>query len=334
MAIPLKLRCLGLLALVGLMGCQKCSSSSSSSATTADPSASAAVASAAPSAPSASAAPAADAGPSDLPELPEIRDTGNGRATAALRAVLQAYGIPFDAATLERECKVDDDGASIDDLEDVADKYGLDAEQLIVPREQVLMPEAKLLPAIVILDGATDDDDRQFVVAWRLDGDRVEVMSPTEGRRWVDRAVVQKSLYVHEMAVSVEDWQETAASPEFRDALRARVTALGVERAAAQALLDKAAADPTWRGLGALEAAVRQLEADPSKAGSDPRARLAAAFDCASVKRDACGLDPIPPALWSVQPAPRAPEGEQVQVRGAVLLSISGKRSPSPSPSP
>ena len=47
---------------------------------------------------------AASSGAADAPALlpvadvPEVRDTGDGRATAALRAVLQAYGIAFDAA--------------------------------------------------------------------------------------------------------------------------------------------------------------------------------------------------------------------------------------------
>ena len=326
MTIDVKVRWLGLLALAGIVGCGQCGASSSATTSGAVPSASVA----------ASSAPSADAAAPDaaapLPELVEVKEdtevkgNSNGRATAALRAALSSYGLPFDAATLERDCKVDDDGASIDDLEDAAEKYGLDAAQIIVPREHVLMPDARMLPAILILDGA--EEAREFVLAWRLDGDRVEIMSPVDGRRWVDRADVQRGLYLHEMPMSPEDWQETSASPEFRDALRVRMVALGVERAAAQALLDKAGADTTWRSIGALDAAIRQLEADPSKAAGDPRARLVAASECAFEKRDSCGLDPIPAALWSVQPAPRAPEGEQVLVRGAVMLAISGRRSP------
>jgi ABC-type bacteriocin/lantibiotic exporter with double-glycine peptidase domain len=109
-------------------------------------------------------------------DVPEIRDEGDGRATTALRAVLLAYGISFDADALLRECNVDDDGASIDDLEDVAVKYGLEAGSVIAPVEHVLLPEAKMLPAIVVLDSA--DDEQDFAVAWRLDGDRVLVMDP------------------------------------------------------------------------------------------------------------------------------------------------------------
>src|SRR5262245_60569288 len=91
-------------------GCQKCGGQS----TAAD---------AAPAA-EASAAPSASAA-KGVAEFPEVRDTGRGRATAALRAALGAHGIAYDAAELERACKVDDDGASIDDLEDAAIKYGL-----------------------------------------------------------------------------------------------------------------------------------------------------------------------------------------------------------------
>ncbi len=60
-------------------------------------------------------------------------------------------------------------------------KYGLSAGSVIVPAEHVLLPEARMLPAIVIVD--TADDEEEFVVAWRLDGDRVQVMDPREGRR-------------------------------------------------------------------------------------------------------------------------------------------------------
>src|SRR5689334_8644108 len=122
-----------LAAAASLVGCGRCGGAPASTSGEAQATASAD--------PAASAAPAGTS-----PEVPEVRDTGTGRATAALRAVLQAHGIAFDAAALERECKVDDDGASIDDLEDVADQYGLDVRQVIVPTEHALAPEAALLP--------------------------------------------------------------------------------------------------------------------------------------------------------------------------------------------
>jgi hypothetical protein len=310
-----RLRWIALAALAGLLGCQRCGGGSANGAgTTGDTG----------DAPSASVPVPSPGAPSPGADVPEIRDTGSGRATAALRAVLQAYGVPFDAAAIERECKVDDDGASIDDIEDVAVKYGLEAGQIILPIEHVLLAEPRVLPAIVVVDGP--DDTQEFVVAWRFDGDRVQVMSPVDGRSWVPRADLQKTLHVHEMTMPADDLRAAMGSPSFRDALQVRMLALGAARPDAQALLDRAAADPSYRGLGALDAAIRQLEADPGQGAG----KLAASFGCA-FESHCEGIPPIPAALWwaSAQTAPSDPGGEaQVEVRGVVVLAIAGKSAP------
>jgi hypothetical protein len=268
---------------------------------------------------------ASDAPALPLPaDVPEVKDTGGGRATAALRAVLQAYGVAFDAAAIERECNVDEDGASIDDLEDVAVKYGLEAGSVIVPVEHVLLPEAKILPAILIVDG--DEDEQDFVAAWRMDGDRVQIMHPEDGTKWVARADLAKSLHVHEMAMPLDEYREAIAAPAYLDALAARLAALGVDGTEARALVDRAVADPGWRALGALDASIRKVTAD----GGSGKDALNAAFGCALEKR--CdGVKPIPAALWSAQPAPKGGQGEaQVRVRGTVLLAIAGRAPPAP----
>jgi predicted double-glycine peptidase len=270
-------------------------------------------------------------------DVPEVRDADEGRATAALRAVLRAYGISFDDAAILRECKVDDEGASIDDLEDVAVKYGLEAGSVIVPLEHVLLPEARMLPAVVVVDAPEEEQD--FVVVWRLDGDRVQVMDPREGRSWVARADLQKRLHVHEMAMPLDEYREAMAQPAFGDAILARARALGVPAEVARSLLDKASADPGWRGLGALDAAIRRVAVAPAPdvggdAGASPAALLPVTFACAFERR--CeGTAPVAPALWSVQPAPNGPQGEaQVKVRGAVLLAVAGRAAPTPAPAP
>jgi predicted double-glycine peptidase len=316
-------RWVALAALASAVGCGRCGASSGQSSGAAP--ATSVEGSAAPSAGTpGQAAPALPGAELPVADVPEVRDTGTGRATAALRAVLQAYGIAFDAATLERECKVDDDGASVDDLEDVAVKYGLEAGSVIAPAEHVLLPEAKMLPAIVIVD--TADDEEEFVVAWRLDGDRVQVMDPREGRRWMDRAELQKQLYVHEMVMPAEEYQAAMAAPSFGDALRARMTALGGDAAAGQALFGKAAAVGGTRGLGALDAAIRLLAVGTP--GPETAALLPAAYACA-LEGHCEGVTPIAPKMWSVQPAPNGADGEaQVKVRGAVLLAIAGRAKP------
>ncbi len=43
------------------------------------------------------------------------------------------------------------------------------------------------------------------------------------------------------------------------------------------------------------------------------------------------GVRPIPAELWSVQDAPKGPDGEaQVKVQGTVLLAIAGRASGAP----
>jgi hypothetical protein len=305
------LRGLAILALVGALaaGCGRCGSSAAKSGDGgADDAATV-------------AATGTEAPDAELPaEPPEVKDTGSGRATAALRSVLKAYGIGYDDAALTRECNVDDDGASIDDLEDVAVKYGLEAGSVIVPAEHVLLPEAKMLPAIVIVDG--DEDSQDFVVAWRLDGDRVLLMHPEDGVKWAPRADVAKSLHEHEMAMPLDEYREALAAPAYLDALVARAVALGVDAASARALVDRAAADPGWRGLGAVDATIRRLV---ERGGAVTKEAFEATYGCAFEKR--CdGVEPIPLALWSAGPAPKSAQGEaQVRVRGAVLIAIAGR---------
>ncbi|APR78739.1 Lipid A export ATP-binding/permease protein MsbA [Minicystis rosea] len=312
----MKLAFVALAAVASITSCARCGSAPSASSTGAASS----------DVPAASATAAAEADP------PEVRDTGRGSATAALRSVLTAHGIAFDAAALERECKVDDDGASIDDLEDVAEKYGLEARQIILPPEHVLLPEAKVLPAIVIVDGPGEDDPSEFFLLWKLDGDRVLVMDPAKGRRWVPRAELVQSLYVHTMAVPVSDWTAAQNDPSFRDALRARLIALGVDRDRAQGIVDRTAPNvgaQTFRAVAALDAAIRQLEAEPGAAAGDAAAFIGKAYDCAAEDKCAPGVEAVPDALWSVRPASKA-KGDEVEVRGAVLLAIAGKKPPSP----
>jgi hypothetical protein len=306
------LRGLALAALAtGLAACGRCSSTPAGGASSASPGS------------SGEAAPGASAAAGD--DVPEIRDTGRGLATAGLRALLTAHGIAFDAAALERECKVDDEGASIDDLEEVAQKYGLDATQIVLPPEHVTLPEAKMLPGLVIVEAP--DESLQFFVAWKLDGDRVQVLDPAEGRKWMPRADLEKMLHVHEVTLAADDWKAATDASEFRDALRARITALGVDRGGADALVARADAEPGGRGLMALDAAIRELAATPPASG-EARAKLEGAYVCNATKRCEGDATPTPPELWTALPA----KGGKVVVSVAVMVTVTGRRAAEPEP--
>lgn len=133
---------------------------------------------------------------SDAP--PVFRDAPT--ATAALRSVLAGYSIPFDPAELTEQCKVDDSGASVDDIEAVANHYGLDAEQWLVPEQELCAGDTFPLPAIVITE--RDGGDKEFVNVWRRKGDQLQIMDPWAGVAWIDCAEFQRRVYVHEMDVA------------------------------------------------------------------------------------------------------------------------------------
>ena len=99
-----------------------------------------------------------------------LSDLGQNLVTAtsgreALKCLLDGFGLPVNYARLREACQTDVDGTSIDTLEQIARQFGLDAEQVMLPPEDLLLAEARALPALVVTTlpgGAT-----HFVVAWR-----------------------------------------------------------------------------------------------------------------------------------------------------------------------
>src|SRR5262245_60489668 len=175
---------------------------------------------------------------------------------AALKCLLAGFGIQVSYGRLREACQTDVDGTSIDTLEEVAAQLGLDAEQIMVPVDHVLLPEARLLPAIVVVrlpNGIT-----HFVVAWRRHGPFVQIMDPGTGRRWTSCRQFLEEVYIHEIPVPATSWLEWAGSDEFRRALGRRLEILGVARSAE--LIHAGLRNPEWRSIAALDATTRMVD--------------------------------------------------------------------------
>jgi len=106
--------------------------------------------------------------------------------------------IPVSYGRLREACQTDVDGTSIDTMEEVAMQLGLEAEQIMVPADFVMLPEANLLPAIAVVLRASKLT--HFVVAWRSYGALLQVMDPAVGRQWEGKAQFASSLYIHTLA--------------------------------------------------------------------------------------------------------------------------------------
>jgi ABC-type bacteriocin/lantibiotic exporter with double-glycine peptidase domain len=237
---------------------------------------------------------------------------------AALKCLLAGHGVPVSYGRLREACQTSVDGTSIDTLEELAQRLGLDAEQVMMPIDHLLLPEADALPAIVVLrlpSGLT-----HFVVVWSVHGPLVQVMDPARGRRWVPRATFLRDVFRHRQVVPADAFAEWAAGEGFTRPLARRLRALGVP---ADELIAAAVGAGGWRPMAALDAATRTVQAlaaSGAVARGPEAGRLVQALSAAppagAEATYACGTA-----------APAAEDGaEQVTVHGAVLLHVSGAR--------
>jgi ATP-binding cassette subfamily B protein len=101
---------------------------------------------------------------------------------AALKCLLEGFGIPVSYGRLREACQTDVDGTSIDTMEEVAVQLGLEAEQVMLPVDHLLLPEARALPALVVV--RQPNNLTHFVIIWSKRGHFLQVMDPAMGRRW------------------------------------------------------------------------------------------------------------------------------------------------------
>ena len=237
--------------------------------------------------------------------------------------MLEGWGIPVSYGRLREACQTDVNGTSIDTLEDVGAQLGLVTEQIMVPVDHLLLESAKTFPAIVVVmhpSGVT-----HFVIAWRKHGNFVQLMDPAIGRRWVSCRHFLNELYVHRLPVAAADWREWAGSDEFLNPLHERLAQLRISSATQTRLIEQATSDDTWRGLAALDATTRMLAAIVRARGINAGAQAGRMLEALTQNAHGDGFT-IPASYWSVRPLPSDSDGEQLLLRGAVLVRVKGVR--------
>lgn len=246
---------------------------------------------------------------------------------ASLKCLLEGYGTSVSYGRLREACQTDVDGSSIDTLEEIAGQLGLDAEQVMLPVDHLLLEESSALPALVVM--RMPGGDTHFVVLWRRHGPFLQLMDPGMGRRWTTAARFLDDCYVHTTDVPSSAWREWAGSSGALAMMRGRLARLGVAPRARTRLIERASEDEGWRSLGALDAAIRMVTslvgARGVRRGREAEEILSRLVDVALAA--APGLaGPVPAEYWSVGPAPTADGLEHVRLSGAVLLAARGTR--------
>jgi ABC-type bacteriocin/lantibiotic exporter with double-glycine peptidase domain len=260
-----------------------------------------------------------------VPEVVQTSATDCG--PASLKCLLEGFGIPVSYGRLREACQTDVDGTSIDTMEEIAVQLGLEAEQIMVPADYLLLEETKALPAIAVVELPTGMT--HFVLVWRKHGPLVQVMDPAAGRRWLSRERLLSTLHSHTQLAPLQGWREWATSEKFLKPLRRKLADLGCSNSQALRLTERASADNGWRPLAALEASVRTVEAlvlsHSLKRGSEASNLVESLFEDSHATDRA--KTAIPAHFWSVEEAPSAGDGtEQVYFRGAVLVHASRRR--------
>ena len=244
---------------------------------------------------------------------------------AVLKSLLEGHRVQVSYGRLREACHTDVDGTSIDTLEELAAQLGLEAEQVMVPVDHVLLEQASILPAVAVVTNPLGG--AHFIVVWRCHGPLVQVMDPARGRLWLPRRVFLRDLYVHSAAVSATEWRRWAGSPEFLAPLRRRLRGLGCPARECDGHVALAAADQSWIGLAALDAATRMIGLLHA-AGTLRQSQIGAALSAlvADAQRDP-SASAVPVHYWSVRPVNgRGADTHEVQLRGAVLVRARGLR--------
>jgi ABC-type bacteriocin/lantibiotic exporter with double-glycine peptidase domain len=247
---------------------------------------------------------------------------------AALKCLMEGYGIPVSYGRLREACQTDVDGTSVDTIEVVANQLGLDAEQMMLPADHLFLHATGALPALIVV--RRPGGDTHFVVIWRQSGGWVQIMDPAIGRRWIRRSEFLNEIYLHQTSVLADDWRVWASSDDFLQSLQERMKHIGAGGSAGAALCDTASVDSSWFGLAALDAGVRLvqsvIDAGGLKAGA-PAMRL---LDAVFVETRTSPFDIfriIPPAYWMVTPDLENTDAivQRLILCGAVLLRVSGR---------
>jgi ATP-binding cassette subfamily B protein len=260
---------------------------------------------------------------------------------AALKCLLDGFGISASYPRLREACQTNVDGTSINTIEDIAVQLGLEAEQIMIPADHISLPESQSLPALVVVrlpNGLT-----HFLVIWGTLGNFIQLMDPATGRRWTTWKRFLNEIYIHTYPVPVDSWREWAGTTGMLAPLRRRMRDLRLDETHIDRLVAQAENDPSWFALAVLDAATRMTASIVSSGGFQAGPQAAKLLERFFAQNLAAGpavffsaqdshpeFVSIPASYWSVRPIFN-PEEDPLQadhllLQGAVLIRVLGRR--------
>ncbi len=246
------------------------------------------------------------------PEFIQISSMDCG--VASIACLLAGYGLPANYERLREACQTDVDGTSINTLEQILERLGIDCCQHIIPDDLALEEVATRLPAVVVVN--IGSGGLHFSVLWRKIGQYWLLMDPAIGRKWMREDDLRRILHRHSQPFSPADFREWAEQSAFLDALQKGLWDL-TSRRDADELLKAALSDPTWHSLAALDASQRFVRRLRREAGGRPSwvaPLLRKSFEVARLEAEAPVQ--VPEIFWAVRG-----DADEVTLTGAVALA-------------
>ncbi|BBM01848.1 ATP-binding cassette domain-containing protein [Microbulbifer sp. GL-2] len=269
--------------------------------------------------------------------VPEVVQTSNmDCGPASLKCLLEGFGINVHYGHLRDACQTDVDGTSINTLEKIAVELGLDAVQMVVPKDHLLMDIPGYLPGLAVV--RLPNGNTHFVVAWRNHGGVVQVMDPASGRRWPSTRRFLEELHIHTTGVPPQGWRDWAGGDDFITPLRTRVLQLKVSESLCSEFCQFALKTRDWMPLAFLDASVRMMTALVSSGAVRRGSEVSGMLQKLMVEfteDSANAFVLVPENYWCVrpqsQPGIEATETvnlapEQLEFSGAVIVSVKGVR--------
>ncbi|MFA0813667.1 ATP-binding cassette domain-containing protein [Microbulbifer epialgicus] len=269
--------------------------------------------------------------------VPEVVQTSNmDCGPASLKCLLEGFGVNVHYGHLRDACQTDVDGTSINTLEKIAVELGLDAAQMVVPKDHLLMDIPGYLPGLVVV--RLPNGNTHFVVAWRNHGGVVQVMDPASGRRWPSARRFLEELHIHTMRVPPQGWRSWAGGDDFVKPLCERMLRLKISDSLCSEFCQFALEPGDWLSLAFLDASVRMMTALVSS-GALRRGREVSGvlqkLMWEFAQDSTCAFALVPENYWCVRP--QGPPGikimeavdsapEQLEFSGAVIVSVKGVR--------
>ncbi|MBP9707231.1 MAG: ATP-binding cassette domain-containing protein [Oligoflexales bacterium] len=189
-----------------------------------------------------------------IPEVIQVSTMDCG--PACLKSIAAGFSLDLDYDRLRSLCNTGMDGSSITDLEKVLASFGFEVTQQAIPWDFIIASPSQFFPAITFIE--VGEGSYHFNIIWRKFGDRIQIMDPGIGRKWVKIENFSERLHTSKTKVDSVAWYEFGKSNDFLVPLAKNMSMiLRLSKSKIDFIISRVVENGDFRSLSALDALVR-----------------------------------------------------------------------------